>query len=163
MYCNLGGNYCGLSGFALAPASIRIIHGGQTYDFTGTFSPGGYFGVAVEAPNGVPVYLNAYDRVSGTGVAQYGLPNLTANLNYTANMISGKVPAYRYFNLRLEDIDTWGSSGTYAQSNGTGTYSVNSMTALSVDLLAGHPYVVQLEFTLPNTGNRTILIKAFGP
>ncbi len=161
MYCRLGSNYCELNGFALTPATIQIIHGGQTYNFSGSFDEWGYFWAELRTPTGAPIFLVPYDKISGTGVAQYGLPNLTANINYTTNTITGKAPPYKYFNVWVYQGSTSNWYNVYAHSNGSGVYSAN-FTA-SLDLLAGNPYVVEIEFTLPSTGNFTDMHKTYGP
>ncbi len=163
LYCQLGGNYCEVAGYPFTPATIQVIHGGQTYTFSGTFDAWGYFGASLKTPIGMPILLKAYDKVSGTGVAQYALPNLTTNLNYTADTVTGKAPAYKYFDLWLFDADAHWWSKIYAHSNGAGTYAGNFMTAYGVNLLAGHPYIAEVYYVLPSTGNGTDLYRVWGP
>ncbi len=163
MYCTLGGNYCEFTGFPLTPVSMQIIHGGQTYAFSGSTNEWGWLSAEVKTPGGVPVLLGAYDKVSATGVAQYALPNLTANLNYTTDTVSGKVPAYKYFRLSLYEAAANAWTTNYIHSNGAGTYSSNFMATHGVNLLAGNPYVVRVYYVLPTTGNTTDMFKAWAP
>ncbi len=163
LWCELGGYYCELAGYPFAPATLQIIHGGQTYNFSGTFDEEGWFWIYLQDASGAPIYLVTWDKVSGTGVTQYALPKLTANINATTNTISGKAPAYKYFDLDVyvSNLGTW--YFPYAHSNGSGNYTVNMMTAYGVDLLPGRPYVIDLDFVLPSTGNETYMMKAYGP
>ncbi len=163
MYCELGGNYCNLSGFASTPAAIRIVHGGQTYTFTGTFDRWGDFPVELRTAGGAPISLVTYDKVSGTGVAQYALPKLTAGINYTTDTVIGKAPAYKYFMVSLLDIGGIGWRQVYAHSNGAGSYAANFMASEGLDLRAGRPYIIQINFQMPSTGNVTALRQAYGP
>ncbi len=163
IYCTLGGNFCELMGFAFTPATLQILHGGQTYTYSGSFDSSGSFDVEVKTPSGAPVFLVPFDKVSGTGVAQYGLPKLTANLDYAGNNITGKAPAYKYFQVRLYEVKTDAWRVHYTHSNGTGAYTADLGTHYGTDLLPGNPYLVGMLFVLPSTGNTTDMIKAYGP
>ncbi len=163
IHCLLGSNYCELSGFPLTPATLQMVHAGQTYTFTGTTNVWGWFDAELLTPSAAPIFLVAYDKVSGTGVAQYGLPNLTANIDYTRDAIIGKVPANKYFELWLMVRSTRTWYETYAHSSNAGTYLGNFMATHGVDLVPGEPYAVEVYFVLPTTGNTTDLYKAYGP
>ncbi len=163
MYCRLAGNLCELAGFPLTPATIQIIHGGRNYTFNGAFDEAGWFDAQLKTAAGAPIFLVASDKVSGTGVAQYGLPKLTAGLNYTTDTVTGKVPPYRYFYIWLYEANAGVGHNVYTRSNGYGSYAANLMTTHAVNLVAGDPYIVEVEFTQPSTGNYTELFKAYGP
>ncbi len=163
MYCRLGGNYCRLKSYRLTPVTMQITHGGQTYNFSGTTDKWGFLEAPLKTPLGMPVLLSAYDKVSATGIAQYGLPKLTANINYITDTVSGKAPPYKYFHVWLQKLSTNMGYPVYSHSNGSGIYSINFMTAHGVDLLPGNPYVIEVEFIMPSTGNVTDLYKVYGP
>ncbi len=162
-YCEIGRNYCELTGFAFTPATIQIVHGGQTYTFSGTSDEWGWFWAELYTPTGAPIFLVTWDKVSGTGVAQYALPNLTANVNATTDIVSGKAPAYKYLYITVYAGSLSTPSPFYAHSNGSGNYSVNLMTGYGVDLLPGRPCLIYMRFVLPSTGNETIMRKGYGP
>ncbi len=162
-YCVLGGEYCELYGFPFAPANLQVVHGGSTYTFSGNFDEYGTFGVHLRTPGGVPIVLVPYDKISGTGVAQYGLPKLTANLNYTTDTVSGKVPANKYFDLWFYAPNSGAGFKVFAHSNSTGVYSVNVMSSHSLDLVAGDLYIADVFYVLPTTGNSADYFAIWGP
>ncbi len=162
-YCVLGGNYCEIYGFPRTPASLQIVHGGSTYNFSGKFDSGGTFSAELLNSSGAPVYLVAYDKVSGAGVAQYGLPKLTANINYTTDSVSGKAPPYKYLKVWVYVANAASWPQVYAHSNSSGIYTANFMTTHGLDLVAGDSYTAETFYTNPASGNMTDYFVVYGP
>ncbi len=162
-YCTLGGNYCELYGFPFGAASMKIVHGGMTYNFSGKFDEWGTFYVELKTAIGTPISLVPYDKVSGTGVAQYGLPKVTASINYTTDSVTGIAPTNKYFEVWLYPEGTGSSYEIYAHSGATGGYSANFMASDGLNLVAGNPYTVDVFYMLPTTGNCLDAYKVYGP
>ncbi len=162
-YCMLGGNYCEVYGFPRTSASLQIVHGGSTYNFSGRFDSGGTFSAELLNSGGTPIYLGAYDKVSGTAVAQYGLPKLTANINYTADTVTGKAPPYKYLSVWVMPANTGSWLWVYAHSNSSGVYTANFMTTHGLDLVVGDPYTAEVMYRNPATGTATDYYAVYGP
>ncbi len=160
-YCQLGSNYCEVSGFAGTSASIQIVHGGITYSYAGKFNMWGLFSGELLKPDGSPIFLVPGDKVSATGVVQYALPALTAAINYTTDVVTGKAPASRYFNVGIyvPSTDKWYS--VYTHSTSTGTYAANFASKLN--LVSATPYVAEVYFVAPSTGNTTDFSQVYSP
>lgn len=159
IYCTLGSNSCSIYGFPFTSAALHIVHGGLTHDYSGSFDRYGSFWVNLQFAGGVPMLLAPGDKASGTGVAQYSLPNLTASIAYSTDVVSGKAPANRYF-----DVYVFTQSSQYyiySHSNAMGSYATDFTS--KINLISGDPYAVQVSFQLPSTGNITSYRKAFGP
>ena len=159
--CQVGGSFCSLTGFAGTPASFQIVHGGVPYSFSGFFNPAGYFFVDLLKSDGTPIIINPGDQVSGTGVLAYPVPKLTAGMNVTTNVVSGKAPANKYVDVQIFDAPSSILRTVYSHVSSVGTYS--SDFTLQLDLLANYPYLVAVIYGQPNTGNETDLFKPFGP
>jgi hypothetical protein len=161
MFCRLGGNYCVVDGFAFKPATLTIVHGGATYNFNGKSSAEGSFSAELVTSEGDPIFLKAGDKASGTDVPAWALPNLTAAIDYTSDIISGKAPPYKYFNLGVykPSNNTW--YGIYAHSNVYGIFAEDFTSQIDLDPL--QPVVAEVFYVHPPTGNHTIMDKSFGP
>jgi hypothetical protein len=156
--CALGGNYCLVQQFAFKPTTLSIVHGGTTYTFSGTSDSGGsFFGYLLNAGN--PTFLVAGDKVSGTLIPQYALPNLTASINYATNVVSGNAPALTHFELWGYVMDTSSWYETWRQASSFGTY----WGTFGVDLQPIQAINIEVAYVDPVTGNATALYKAFGP
>jgi hypothetical protein len=160
-YCQLGANTCGIFGFPLQPASLTITHASVPYTFTGKFNAWGWFIANLVDNNDVPILLVPGDTVSGTGVITYTLPNLTTYAHYSTDIITGKVPANKYFNLDVYDVyaDYWYS--VWAHSDVTGNYSANFSSLF--DLKASDILSFTIYYDDPATGNSTIRYFPVGP
>lgn len=161
VYCELGSNYCGIYGMPLQTASITIVHAAVSHTFTGTFSPWGWFSVNLEDANHYPIFLVPGDQVSGTGIPVYVLPNLTVNVNFTTNVVSGLAPANKYFYVEPYDVltDSWYSA--WVHSNASSGYAANFTP--SIDLKAGDALAVEVYYRDTVTGNNTYKYVVFGP
>lgn len=160
IFCMLGSNYCEISGLPLAAASLNITHAGVTHTFTGRFDESGQFGATLQDSKGAPILLTTGDRVSGTGVPAYLLPNLTAIPNFTSDRVNGKAPANKYFGVSVKDYcqcwyDVW------AHSNSARSYSADFSSML--DLVAGDSYILETYYIDSLTGNVTDRHVAVGP
>ncbi len=162
-YCMLGSYFCELYGFAFTPAILQIIHGGKTYTFTGEFDKSGYFPVEFRTAAGVPIFLAPYDKISGTGIAQFSLPKLTAVINYTANTVSGKAPPNRYIYSWVFEPNAFSWFSIYTHANSSGVYTADFGTAYGEDLLPTDPYTLEVYLVLPTTGNATDYFEAIVP
>jgi hypothetical protein len=161
IYCILGGNYCEISGFAFTPASLKVVKGASTYSYAGRFDSDGYFRTTLQSSTGTPVFLSAGNTVGGTGVAAFALPVLTAAVNYTSNVVSGKAPANRYFDLWALITGTGIAYKKYSRTNSAGSYA-SDFTSL-VDLQSGQPLTVQIYFVYLGTGNAVDYYQSFSP
>lgn len=160
IYCEIGGNYCELFGFPFQPAALSIVHAGTTYSFSGKFDSAGSFAVLLENA-GDPIFLKAGDKVSGTNVPAYTLPSLTGTINFSADIVFGKVPANRYFNVWAYTLCSCSSYLVYSSSNGTGNYSSDFFS--QVDLLKTGATNIAVYYVDPVTGNMTGFYRSFGP
>jgi hypothetical protein len=160
IYCQLGGNYCEISGFAFQPATISIVHAGTTYSFSGKFAADGYFFAKLENA-GDPIFLKAGDKVSGTKLPSYTLPALTGTIYFSTDVIAGKVPANRYFDLWAYSPCSCTEYLVYSHSSATGSY--NSDFSSQVDLVKMEATNIEIYFTDPATGNVTDYFRSFVP
>jgi hypothetical protein len=161
IYCILGGNYCNISGFAFTPASLKVVHGTSTYNFSGKFGADGYFRAFIETASGNPVFLKTGDKVSGTTIPAFVLPNMSASMTAATDIVSGKAPAQRYFDLWALITSTGTSYKVYSHANSLGNYASNFSSL--VDLRSGVPTTFQIFYVHPSTGNAVEYFKAFGP
>jgi len=151
--CYINDDYCSLFGFAFKPASITVVQGSKSYTISGRFNYWGGFEAYFTNAAGLPLMFKPGDKVSGTGVKPYILPNLTANIVYTTDVAKGKAPKSRFFRLWLYDIttDMWYSRWT--SSNTLGNYKEDFTS--EVDLTANKPYYVEIWYVDKATGNGT--------
>jgi hypothetical protein len=161
IYCVLGSDTCEIFGFAFKPASLTIVHGGVAYPFTGKFHAEGYFYVELTTGSGVPIFLKAGDKVSGTSVAQYALPSMTIAVNFGTNVVSGKIPPSHYFGLWVSTANPGYWSDWWVHSNSLGNYSKD--TTSWVDLKQNKATTVEIGYQNPYTGNYTDLYVPFAP
>jgi hypothetical protein len=160
-YCELGSYYCSMYGMPLQPAMLTITHGGVMYTFTGKFSYDGWFGASLFDATGLPIFLKAGDRVSGTGLAVYKLPALTAVIDFTTDMVSGKAPANKYFKVWVKDIFAGWWYSVWSHSNAASTYTADFSSALNMDDASA--YYAEVYFIDPITGHITDTYVTFGP
>ncbi len=160
IYCQLGGNYCTLSGIPFQPAKLSIKHFSYTFTFSGKFDAYGYFSQVLEI-KGNPIFLKAGDRISGTGVADYTLPNLTAAINFNTDVVSGKAPASKYFELWVNDPCSCSWYFIWSRSNSLGNYTGDF--ASQVDLVPTQAANVEVYYYDPATGNITDYYFSVGP
>jgi hypothetical protein len=161
-YCYLGDNYCAMYGFPNQAVFITLTHAGTPRTSTGISDFfDGWFGYDLVDSNGMPLFLVAGDKFWGTNISLYNLPNLTANFNYATDVVSGKAPPNKYFLLEIWD-PTWAHySDAWTHSNASGNYSVNIHA--SWDVKTSDPFVVEISYQNPASGNKTYMYKAFGP
>jgi hypothetical protein len=160
-YCGLGGNRCNIYGFPFQAASMTITHASLSHTFTGKFSFWGGFGAELVDGAGYPIFLVAGDKVSGTGIPVYTLPNLSAAINYTTDVVSGKAPAGRYFNVGVYKVSSGASYGVWLHTDASGNYSANFHSM--VDLKPADALVAEVSYRDRLTGNGTDLYKPFSP
>ena len=157
IYCREGGYYCESYGIPGNSAKISVVHAKKTYKSSGKFSNQGYFGSDVYDAHADPVYLAAGDKVTGTGAPSLTLPNLTANVDYDTDMVTGVAPANCYFEAGLEVydylLDSWSWHRIWLESDGTGRYYADYSGTLDIQLSQRLFPVVN--YTDPITGNET--------
>jgi hypothetical protein len=135
IYCQLGGNYCSISGFAFQTSQLKVTRGSTTYTFNGRFDAWGGFGASVQDANGMPLILRAGDKAQGTSVALYTLPNLVINaFDFTNDIVSGKAPASKFFDVWVESYSSSGWWNWWDGTNASGNFSVD--TTSDIDLLS---------------------------
>ncbi len=161
MYCRTGSYFCELTGFPSTAAAIQIVHGGVAHNFTGKFNTFGYYEADPQNPDGSPIFVAAGDKVGGTGVVPYLLPNLTTALDYTTDVMSGQAPANRFIEAWVWDAAGRSWYRVYTQANAGGVYSADFSS--SVDLVSGAPYITEVYSVLPTTGNATDYYRGIGP
>lgn len=158
--CDMGGNFCEISGFAFQPATLTIVHAGKTYPFSGKFDAQGYFSVELENA-GNPIFLQAGDKVSGTSVPVYTLPIMSTRINFITNVVYGKAPPNRNFDLWVYTDCGCSSYWVYARSNATGDYT-HDFTS-NIDLVYADPVDTLVYFQDLLTGNLIYFRRSFGP
>jgi hypothetical protein len=161
IFCVLGSAYCGIYGFAFKPASLTIVHGGVAYPITGKFDAYGYFSIELTNGSGVPIFLKAGDKVSGTSVAQYALPSMTIAVNFGTDVVSGKIPPSHYFRLSVYTALPSNWYDWWVHSNSLGNYSKD--TTSWVDLKQNKATTVEIDYQNPYTGNFTYFSVPFAP
>ena len=160
IYCVLGGNYCEISGFAFRPATFSIVQGSVTRTFSGKFDEEGYFSVELRK-GGSPIFIKSGNRVSGTNVPPYKLPVITGNVDFLTDMVNGKAPKNRYFELWAYTLCPCSTYFVYANSTGVGTYSGDFSS--QVDLVETEATNIEVYFQDPATGNITDYYRSYGP
>lgn len=160
IYCQLGSNYCEISGFAFQPAALTILHMGKKYSFTGTFDADGYFSAELQNV-GDPIFLSTGDTISGTGIPAYRLPILKTRVNFSLDIVLGKVPANKYFELWAYTLCSCSSYGVYAHSDAMGSYTGDFYG--QVDLIPMDATNIEVLFVDPTTGNTTDYVRSYGP
>jgi len=160
IYCQLGSNYCDISGIPFRPATLSILHQGTTYTFSGKFDDDGVFAVDLET-YGTPILLRRGDQVSGTSVPAYSLPRLAIWYNVNSDVMHGKAPANRYFELWVNDpyLFTW--YFIWGHSNSTGDFAAD-FSGL-VDITAKQAASMEVFYEDRATGNITDFYKSMGP
>jgi hypothetical protein len=160
-YCDLGQNYCGGYGIPGQAATLSIKHAGVMYNFSGKFNNYGWFGTSLQNAAGYPIFLAVGDTVTGTGVPAWALTNMTAAINYTTDVVSGKAPASKWMSIGIKQPYSnnfyWKWMGTNAASN----YAVNFHA--SMDLKITSAYTVSIEYINPATGNYQYFTSSFAP
>ena len=162
LYCQLGGNFCRLSGFAFQPASLSIVHAGSTYPFSGTFDAFGYF-VADLQNAGAPIFLQAGDTISASNVTADTLPTITSAVNFNTNVVKGMIKGYpyKYFELWAYTLCSCSSYLLYSRLNRLSQYSGDFTS--QVDLVNGQATNIEVYFVNIKTGNITDYVRSYGP
>jgi len=161
-YCYLSLNSCGLYGFANQGASVMIAHVGARYKFRGNFSAeSGLFTATLQDSEGYPINLVAGDTISGTGILSYSLPNLTTNVNFTTDVISGKAPANRYFYVIVSDASLTNGYSLWVHSDASGAYSADFSGLWDLD--ESDTFIATISYQDPIQGNETYFNQPFGP
>jgi len=162
IFCQLGGNYCSINGFAFQASQLKVTHGGTTYTFNGKFNSGGWFGVDLETSSGTPIILKAGDKVQGTSVALYTLPALVIDpFEFTDDVVSGEAPASKFFDVWVTAYSTPYWWNYWAGSNGVGDFAVD--TSLDFDLLSTETSQAEIYYRDKSTGNATDFTAVYGP
>ena len=160
LFCVLHTNQCDLTGLPSTAATIQIVHGGVLHTFAGTFSTLGFFDGFMTQPNGTPIGMNAGDKVSGTGVAQYPLPKLSVTgLDPVANVVSGHAPANKYFQVWVRQPNTGAQWFVYTHSDTTGAFAADFTS--QQDLQSGILYVAWINYIVPAAGSQTAVYNSF--
>jgi hypothetical protein len=161
IYCQLGGNYCEITGFPFQALTLQITKGATTYTFSGRGNSGGWFYAELITPAGLPIKIKAGDKVQGTSVPLYTQPALLLNASdFTNDIVSGKAPLNRFFDVW---VDTYSSSWNFywAGSNAAGNFSVD--TTADVDLLSTETSTTEIYYIDFVTGNTTDFARPYAP
>ena len=160
VYCQLGSNYCESSGFAFQPARISIAHGGSVYNFSGIFNAFGIFSAPLRNA-GRPIYLKAGDKIGASGFGTYSLPALTSKVDFSTNVVSGKVPPNKYFELWAYTGCGCSTSLIYSHSDNRGNYAGDFTS--QVDLIDTEATTIEVFYQDPASGNVTDYFHSYGP
>jgi hypothetical protein len=160
IYCQLATNYCTVYSLPRQAVSLTVTHSGVKYSFSGVSDAWGDFYADVVNGSGVPIFLQAGDKVQGTNVALYTEPKLTASINFTSDVVSGLAPASKYFSLYVWGY-TPGWNWYWVGSNSSGAYS-EDVSAYQT-LLPSESSYAYIYYVDPATGNETSYNKAYGP
>jgi hypothetical protein len=163
IYCLLQGNYCDISGFAFQTSQLKVTHSGTTYTYNGKFDSGGWFRASLETSSGAPIIIRAGDKVQGTSVALYTLPSLTIDpINFADDLITGKAPANKYFNVWVQAYSAPGWwNFYYAGSDGSGNFAVD--TTADFNLKSSETSEVEIYNQDKSTGNSVDFVRVYGP
>jgi len=159
--CELGGNNCTLYGYPGQAATLSIIHAGHTYTFNGVFDDRGEFFAELLSSSLNPIFLAAGDKVSGTGISPYNLPNLTAVLHAATDTVTGKAPPNKNFLVMLNVLQTSLDYRDWVHSDASGNYTADFSG--SVDIKPAQSYAMGVFYVNPTTGNDTGYIKLISP
>jgi hypothetical protein len=162
IYCQLGGNYCGISGFAFQTSQLKVTRGSTVYTFNGKFDAWGWFAASVQDANGVPLLLSSGHKAQGTSVALYTLPNLVINaFDFTGDIVSGRAPANKYFDVWAQTYSSPDWEPYWAGSDGSGNFSV--VTNPPIDLDSIETSEAEIYYQDKPTGNVTDLTRVYAP
>lgn len=159
--CYVGDNVCHIRSFPFQNVFITLQQDGKSYTVSGRSGYSGYFWGDFTDAAGNPIGVKNRAKVSGTNVAQYTLPNLTASIAYATDVVKGKAPKSRYFELWVYRMVTSSWYFKWAHSNSLGNYS-KDFTSM-VNLKANEPYYVEIYFMDKITGNVTDEYFPFAP
>ena len=160
--CKTGIDYsCSFTGFPGSAVSASIKHAAVTYKFAGNFESDGQFFATPATPDGSPILLSAGDTVTATGIATWILPNITATINYTTDVVSGKAPASKYMQVTIMSVHTNSPYSAWVHTDAKGNYSTSF--ASSIDLISNDIYKIWVYYVNPSTGNITNYSKFIGP
>jgi hypothetical protein len=161
-YCVLGGNYCEIAGFPFQTLALNVTKGGTTYRFSGRANAWGWYWVNMYNNAGTPIRLSPGDKVQGTNVALYTQPLLSFNaFNFVNDVISGKAPANRFFDVYIDTYSHGGWWWYWRGSNATGNFSVD--TTAQFDLVGTETSEAEIYYIDPVTGNGTDFTRAYAP
>ena len=160
--CQLGGNYCEISGLPNQLLTLKVTKGATVYTFSGRAAPWGWFWVNMYTPAGLPILIKPGDKVQGTGVALYTQPLLNFNpFNFVGDIVSGKAPPNKFFDVY---VYTYSNGYWYwygAGSNATGGFAVD--TTANFDLKPTETSEAEIWYTDPASGNNTDFTRAYAP
>ena len=80
--------------------------------------------------------------MKGTKVKQYKLPKLTAKIDPELDLVYGKAPKNRWFDIELRDGYHWYHDWMQSGADGKYAWDLSSM----VDLVAGRSYNVYMSY-----------------
>jgi len=160
-YCALGGNSCGVYGIPAQANTLIMTHAGAPTSFTGKFNYSGWFGGSLFDTSGLPIFLTAGDTINSTGIATYSLPNLTAAINFSTDVVNGHAPANKYFWVLVYEIASSSQYSAWAHSSASGVYSSDFSSQLNMD--AASAYAVRVYYADAATGNETYVYITYAP
>jgi len=167
IYAGLDTNFGVLSGIPNTPASMTIRHAGVDHSFSGKFGNWGEFYAELLDAGGAPIFLQAGDKITGTGVTALTIPTMTASIDAATDILSGTAPASRflivYLNVRKDcgGYSCWYGYGRYLKSTLAGTYSANFSS--DADILPNETVVLEVDFIAPATGNEVFYRNPVSP
>ena len=158
--CQLGGNYCYLYGIPGTEASMTIKHSWDSHTVTGKFSFWGSFADSFEDSAGNPIFLTLGYTASGTDIPNWNLVNLTAMVDTTTDMVSGKAPPNKWFTVCAGKSNNQGYCD-WVGSNSLGNYS-KSFSG-SIDFVPLSVYWLEVYYVNPITGNKEFMYTNVNP
>lgn len=166
IYCIASEGYCG--GFAepFQTVNATIAHAGKLYSVQTKAGADGRFTIDLfDYSSHHTIILQPGDKISVAGVGVYKLPNLTADINYTTDVISGVMPKDSYarlyllvYPLRQQIVYT----GWWVASVPSKNFYVQDATS-TVNLKLSDTIIVELDYIDPETGNAVVMLFPFGP
>lgn len=162
-YCELASNYCGMYDFPNQDTWLAIVHAGTTKSFTGRTSRSGWFGAELLDANGNPIDLLPGDGMyNKTNPTKWTLVPMSAAINYTTDVVSGKGPANKYFYVIAKMMfQSPVQNSVRVKSDTLGNYVANFVNR--VDFKPTSAYAVEINFQNPVTGNIQSKLTTFGP
>lgn len=161
IYCQLGGNYCDIYGFGFQALTFKLKHGSTTYTFGGQATADGWLGLTLQTSTGSPLLVRSGDAVQGTNVASYAEPALVINsFDFTNDILSGKVPANKYFDLSIETYSS-GPHHYWRHSNSSANWSID--TTAAYDLKPSEVSSAEIYYISPTSGNATDFVRNYAP
>lgn len=145
--------------------TISLTHAGKLYTFSARTGLRGDFYFDLYDAQHHRIYLTKGDKINAMGVEPFIIPNLTANVNFATDVVSGAVPMNTYFYVAV--VTYVPGTGTVLHGHWTKSKPFKNFYAEDfsdfTDLKADDLFTVDFSYTDPKTGNRFYLSLPFAP